>query len=103
MRGSDHGPLSAGAVAMKVTCWLPPTSLWQLPAGVEPSEQLHGGKPPVPVVLGKCRAKYITQLPFGARATEGSCAKTVRVGRQSQGNSQSGPCCAHWARPGTGA
>ena len=42
MRGSDHGPLSAGAVAMKVTCWLPPTSLWQLPAGVEPSEQLHG-------------------------------------------------------------
>ena len=45
----------------------------------------------MPVVLGKCRAKYITQLPFGARATEGSCAKTVRLGRQSQGNSQSWP------------
>ena len=60
---------------MNVTWLLGPTSLLQAPFLVEPSVQLQGGYPPEDVVFGKCRANHITQLPFGACATDGSCAK----------------------------
>ena len=75
MRGEDHGPSSSFAVAMNVTWPLGATSFLHAPFGVEPSVQLHGEKPPDVDAFRKWRAKYITQVPFGARATEGSCAK----------------------------
>ena len=55
--GVDHGPASAGAVAMNVSLVVDPTSLEHAPGVVAPSLHLHGGIPLLPP--SRCRAKYL--------------------------------------------